>query len=427
MSGGRPELSPRASFDRKDYRNEPGVRTALAGSSPGPLPSEVSLAAGGDLSPMEAPDTSDLSLPPASDRSGQGGELSARTFAQVVESSGGPVLSLPDPGDRFGPEECGSPDFSGSVLRALEVSPAPGGDRSPGDDRDLSLAPGADVCLWCGGPLDGRHSMWCSKRCRQTAWRARQLELGEAEGQSLRVAYADPPFPGMARRYYGAEASYAGEVDHARLVSLLEPFDGWALSTSEKSLQAVLRLCPAGVRVAPWTKPIGVSRRTRGPHNAWEPVVYKPARLVRPGVRDWLNTQPARGGGRLKGRKPLAFCRWLFRLLGMQPRDRFVDLFPGTRIVAHAWAEVSRCCSGDLFPRSPGAASDLSRSTRARTASRITVVFFRLPQPSQGQPSGGPEGSSWPPMLLGPEGPVREAPRGGPVPAGHEGGAGNDR
>ncbi len=46
----------------------------------------------------------------------------------------------------------------------------------------------------------------------------------------------------------------------------------------------------------------------------------------------------------------------------------------------------------------------------------------RLSSPRPEALSGGPEVSTRPPMLLGPEGPVREAPGGGPVPEGHEGG-----
>lgn len=210
-------------------------------------------------------------------------------------------------------------------------------------------------CRWCGRELRGHQTLWCSKPCRQTAWRARKLSLLEAADRSLRVAYADPPYPGTARKYYQDRPEYAGEVDHAKLVSLLQPYDGWALSTSAKALRKVLALIPSSVpvRIAPWVKPIGCSSRTRGPDNRWEPVLYVPARLVRPGVRDWLCTHPARGGGTLPGRKPLSFCRWLFALLGMRRGDQLFDLFPGSRIVSRAWAEISRSNTLDLFPMSP--------------------------------------------------------------------------
>ena len=56
---------------------------------------------------------------------------------------------------------------------------------------------------------------------------------------------------------------------------------------------------------------------------------------------------PARGGGDLIGRKPLAFCAWLFEAMGMLPGDELVDLFPGTGIVGRAWAELSRSAERD--------------------------------------------------------------------------------
>lgn len=153
----------------------------------------------------------------------------------------------------------------------------------------------------------------------------------------------------MAARFYRGEPDYAGEVDHIILIgTLVEHYDGWALSTSQSTLGYVLSLVDGVaqdrrrpvVRVAAWVKPIGASPLTYGPHNCWEPVIYQPARLLRPGVRDWLAAQPARRGGTLPGRKPIAFCAWLFALLGMQPGDELVDLFPGTGVVARSWREL---------------------------------------------------------------------------------------
>lgn len=208
-----------------------------------------------------------------------------------------------------------------------------------------------NTCDWCRGPRPAGAARWCSKRCRQTAWRARKIAVAEDLGDTPKqLAYADPPYPGTAKRYYQREASYAGEVDHEALVSRLQQYDGWALSTSEDALQYVLSLCPKGVRTAPWVKPIGAAPKTRGPHNTWEPIIYLPARLRRPGFRDWLSTPPARGGGTLPGRKPLPFCQFLFRLLGASHVDQLDDLFPGTGIVGHAFrqfCEVSRAAAGD--------------------------------------------------------------------------------
>ncbi len=252
----------------------------------------------------------------------------------------------------MGDVSLGSPGDGWASL-AANVSPGAVVDVSPGDDRDPR-------CLWCrellGATALAKGALYCSKRCRQTAWRSRKVTELERAARQLRVAYADPPYPGTARKYYSDQPNYAGEVDHARLLSLLQDFDGWALSTSQKALPYVLRLISANlpVRIAPWVKPIGCSRMTRGPHNTWEAVVYVPARLVRPGVRDWLSTHPARGGGTLSGRKPLAFCRWLLvQLLGMRPGDQLADLFPGTGVVSNVWAQLSRKAGVELFPILP--------------------------------------------------------------------------
>jgi hypothetical protein len=174
-----------------------------------------------------------------------------------------------------------------------------------------------------------------------------------------RFAYADPPYPGRARRYYGDQPTYAGEVDHRELVARLEAggFMGWALSTAADALRDVLPLCPENARVCAWVKPIAPARGTRGLHNTWEPLIVVRGRQEPPGRRDWLAAQPARFGGELMGRKPIAFCAFLFGALGMRPGDELVDLFPGTGVVGKAWAEASRAPGRDA---SLEAASDAS-------------------------------------------------------------------
>lgn len=207
----------------------------------------------------------------------------------------------------------------------------------------------SSACSWCRGPLiEHPLAVFCGRRCRQAAYRLRlRREGAAAAARPMRMAYADPPYPGRARRYYGSEPTFGGEVDHRELVASLRSsgYDGWALSTSADALREILPLCPPDARVCPWVKPIGVGPRTRGLHNTWEPLIVVGGREVGP-VRDWLRAQPARGGGELMGRKPLAFCAWLFDCLGMAPGDELVDLFPGTGIVARAWAEASRTPRG---------------------------------------------------------------------------------
>lgn len=204
-------------------------------------------------------------------------------------------------------------------------------------------------CRWCDASLlQGRRgTIYCSRRCRQSAFRLRrrrdQVATGPGAGPGLRFAYADPPYPGLSSKYYRREPTYAGEVDHPKLIASLTAagYAGWALSTSSKALRDVLPLCPPGARVCAWTKPIGVPPATYGLHSTWEPLIVVGGRKLRPGIRDWLSAQPARGWGELPGRKPLAFCAWLFDCLGMLPGDELDDLFPGTGMVTRAWRELS--------------------------------------------------------------------------------------
>jgi hypothetical protein len=232
----------------------------------------------------------------------------------------------------------GPGDVSSRSGATLRPSPAAAGD-------------GLERCLWCRGGRRQRQR-YCSKRCRQTAFRLRKragyASVGDAgDIGPMRFAYADPPYPGMAY-LYKTEVTYRGEVDHPALIARLmgEYPDGWALSTSSKTLRLVLPLCPPGVRVCAWVKPIGASPLTYGLHSCWEPLIVCGGRKRRPGVRDWFSGQPARRHGKLIGRKPLSFCSFLFSVLGAGPGDTLDDLFPGTGVVGRAWLEFQRFAAG---------------------------------------------------------------------------------
>jgi hypothetical protein len=239
---------------------------------------------------------------------------------------------------------------------------------SPGDDeRRVVLGHGRRACAWCGTSLlqERRGTVFCGRKCRQSAFRLRrrrdQVSATPALATGATFAYADPPYPGMAKRYYENEPTYAGEVDHAALIASLTAaisdgkYAGWALSTSSKALRDILPLCPPGARVCAWVKPIGVPEATYGAHSTWEPVIVVGGRKLPGGIRDWLRAMPARGGGILPGRKPIAFCAWLFDLLGMLPGDKLHDLFPGTGIVGRSWDELSsRTPTREASPGHPG-------------------------------------------------------------------------
>lgn len=184
----------------------------------------------------------------------------------------------------------------------------------------------------------------------------------------MRFAYADPPYPGLARRYYRHHHDYGGEVDHGALLSHLQRYDGWALSTSAAALPVVLdvaRTSGLEPRVAAWFRGArpGVSGR---PLVAWEPVVFAGGRhdvTLGPRVDALIHRARPRttDPGRVIGAKPAAFCYWLFELLGARPGDELDDLFPGSGGVARAWSiYVSRA-----------AADDVSRRTCATDSSRL--------------------------------------------------------
>jgi len=156
----------------------------------------------------------------------------------------------------------------------------------------------------------------------------------------MRFAYADPPYIGRAY-YYRNHPDYAGEVDHAELVSRLvrEYPDGWALSLSSPSLRVVLPMCPDDVRVMAWVKPFCSFKPGINPAYAWEPIIVRGGRKRGrdvPTVRDWISANITLRKG-LTGAKPPTVCRWLFDVLGATKEDTLDDLFPGTGIVTAEW------------------------------------------------------------------------------------------
>ena len=167
----------------------------------------------------------------------------------------------------------------------------------------------------------------------------------------MRVAYADPPYPGMAERYGRRE------VNHERLIKALDArFDGWALSTSSVALRDLLPMCPPKVRVMAWVKPDPAYKPGWWPNYAWEPVIMKRARV--PTSRgltpyDWIKTGTRKEG--FFGAKPPEFCGWLFSCLGLEPDDDFHDLFHGSGAVKRAWTQWSayKRSGGPLFATKP--------------------------------------------------------------------------
>lgn len=173
----------------------------------------------------------------------------------------------------------------------------------------------------------------------------------------MRFAYADPPYPGKAH-YYRDHPDFGGEVDHAALIARLEQEfpEGWALSTDQNALQAILPLCPQPIprgaigggvihqfRILSWCKPRARPSSRGGPFYGWEPVILRGGRRdpAERGnyPRDFLTCSSERAA--LIGAKPRQFSRWLFECAGLRHGDEFVDLFPGTGGVGQEWETFS--------------------------------------------------------------------------------------
>lgn len=156
----------------------------------------------------------------------------------------------------------------------------------------------------------------------------------ETAASSLRLAYADPPYPGMAGLY-----PENTEVDHVKLIARLQEYDGWALSTDERSLAYVLPLCPPGTRVLAWCRsnaPFFVPN----PATSWEPVLCHPARSRPVSVRSYLVAGIPSGHLQKKGltgQKPATFCEWVIRCMGAERYDTLDDIFPGTGVMGETF------------------------------------------------------------------------------------------
>lgn len=156
----------------------------------------------------------------------------------------------------------------------------------------------------------------------------------------MRIAYADPPYPGCAHLYKD-HPDYAGEVDHAALIKRMDSdYDGWLLHTNSTALSVVIPLLPPGIRVMAWVKSFAAFKRNVSVAYAWEPVIVKPARKPvvskRIVMRDWVECPITLRRG-LVGAKPAKVCYWAFEVLGMRPDDDLDGLFPGTGAVSEAF------------------------------------------------------------------------------------------
>lgn len=164
-----------------------------------------------------------------------------------------------------------------------------------------------------------------------------------------RAAYADPPYLGLAKEFYGDRHAQAEDYDrvetHAALIERLSSeFDAWAMSLHTPALRTILPLCPNDVRVMAWVKPFASFKPGVRVAYAWEPVIVRgvpKGTREQATTRDWCaaNITLQRG---FPGAKPETFCFWLFEVLNLSPDDEFHDLFPGSGAVSRAWESWRR-------------------------------------------------------------------------------------
>ncbi len=155
----------------------------------------------------------------------------------------------------------------------------------------------------------------------------------------MRVAYADPPYLGLAKKFYGDPTYDRPEMHRALVERLVREYpDGWAISLSEPSLGYYLGICPPGTRTGAWTKPfVNLTHAQGGVVHAWEPLLFYGGRPrpERSTIFDWCRVSRTQGVG-FQGAKPARFCWWVFQLLGLEPGDTLDDLFPGSGAVGRA-------------------------------------------------------------------------------------------
>lgn len=204
------------------------------------------------------------------------------------------------------------------------------------------------ICPWCKTSfLEGRRDQrFCTTKCRQASWRF-GVKPSRVDPKILerRFAYADPPYPGKSGYYPEGE-----EIDLPSLITKLQEFDGWALSTSAEALPKIVPSLEYSERIAIWIRRVIPAKSAR-PLNAWEPLIYKPIRpLCSEDVQTVVDVLDYRGRytafpGAMVGMKPPQFSVWMFGLVAAVPGDAFYDLYPGSGAVSLAWNRFA--CTND--------------------------------------------------------------------------------
>jgi DNA modification methylase len=182
---------------------------------------------------------------------------------------------------------------------------------------------------------------------------------------NLRMAIADPPYLGTAKRFYSIDGEsyekgleYTSNQDelaalwdepeaHKELLEYLQDnFDSFAIAMNVHSLPVYLKkLKPeasSGYRVCSWIKTNSAPTGSRI-RNGWEPVLiynHPTRRSQQSGTRtrDYLIANAPREG--FIGQKPYEWTEWILDLLSYKEGDSIADLFLGSGAVTSALIEL---------------------------------------------------------------------------------------
>ena len=172
----------------------------------------------------------------------------------------------------------------------------------------------------------------------------------------MKAAYADPPYLGLAKEFYGDlhpdAAEYDDPMTHKRLIERLsDEYDAWALSMATTTLQLMLPWCPKETRIGAWCKSFASFKLHVTHAYAWEPVLFRFSRKRTKEQGTWRDfiVEPITMQRGFRGAKPEKVCFWIFEGLNILPGDEFHDMYPGSGAVTRAYEKWSNRATPEQF------------------------------------------------------------------------------
>jgi hypothetical protein len=172
----------------------------------------------------------------------------------------------------------------------------------------------------------------------------------------VKACYADPPYLGLAKEFYGDlhpdAASYDDPSTHKLLIERLsDEYEAWALSMASTTLRLMLPWCPEDVRIGSWVKPFASFKLNVTRAYTWEPVLFRFSNKRTREQGTWRDhiAEPITLKRGFRGAKPERVCFWIFEGLNLQEGDAFDDLFPGSGAVTRAYEKWCARTNSEQF------------------------------------------------------------------------------